>query len=90
MTGETSKREAALLEARRLICVEREGEHGDPNIMFERAAKMWSGYLGVEVSPVQVCDLLTLLKMSRLSNNAEHHDSRVDAIGYLALGGEVV
>lgn len=78
-----------LDEAFKLISLDRAEEYGDAKHNFNRLARMWSAYLDVNLTAAQVCDMMTLLKMSRLANNPEHQDSRVDAIGYLALGGEV-
>jgi hypothetical protein len=79
-----------LREAERLICGDREADYGPPAASFARTAALWSAYLGQPVTAAQVCDCLALLKLARLSHDAGHADSRKDACGYLALGGEVV
>lgn len=63
----------------------RNGVYGKPERSQERIAKMWSAYLGVEVTAQQVCGCMTLLKMARLAETPGHVDSLVDAFGYLYL-----
>ena len=83
-----TNRTEILNEADSLINGERQAHYGTPQENFAAIAKMWSAYLGVEVSPADVCHLMTLLKVARL-RNGPHHDSSVDACGYTALGGEL-
>lgn len=43
---------------------------------------MWSGVLGVDVTPEDVALMMACLKISRLRSTPHHHDSIVDLIGY--------
>jgi len=81
-------RSQVLDEAKKLINGPREDHYGSPESNFGSTAKMWSAYLGYAVSPRDVCNMMALLKLSRL-RRGPHTDSSVDAAGYLALGAEV-
>ena len=78
-----------LADAAALIDGQREQDYGPPAENFARLAALWSAYAGIPLSAPQVCDMLALLKLSRLAHDPGHRDSRVDGCGYLALGGEV-
>jgi hypothetical protein len=43
---------------------------------------MWSTFLGVEITPEQVCWMMVLLKASREVHRSTR-DNRIDAVGYL-------
>jgi hypothetical protein len=64
---------------------DREGTHGDPGKNLRVIAGMWSAYLGVDLTAMDVCNLMCLLKIARLKNNPDHEDSKVDLIGYALL-----
>ena len=81
-------RSQVLDEAKKLINGPREEEYGNPEKSFGKTANMWSAYLGYAVSARDVCNMMALLKLARLSHGV-HLDSSVDAAGYLALGAEV-
>lgn len=49
---------------------------------FKRVAKSWSAILDKKVTPAQVCLMMAALKIIRLANYPEHHDSLADLIGY--------
>ena len=77
-----------LSEAEALINGNREQDYGNPQESFGCIGKMWSAYLGREVSPADVCNMMVLLKVARL-RNGPHRDSNVDGAGYMALGAEM-
>jgi hypothetical protein len=77
-----------LEEATALINGDREQDYGTPQESFGCTSKMWAAYWGHPVSDADVCNLMTLLKVSRL-RNGPHRDSNVDAAGYMALGAEM-
>lgn len=61
-------------------------EYGDPDISFRNIAIMWSTYLGVPISQMDVGLMMVLLKVVR--NNHKHKkDNLVDICGYAALVG---
>jgi hypothetical protein len=49
---------------------------------------MWSAYLGVDVTEVDVAAMMVLLKVSR-SRSSDHSDNWVDVCGYAAIAGEL-
>ena len=73
-----------LSEAYGIIRGERLQHYGPPTESFERIAGMWSAYIGVELTPNDVCALMVLLKQGRM-RDGYHRDSAVDAAGYSAL-----
>lgn len=84
------ERDRILAEAGRLISGDRERDYGSAVEDFTRTGKMWAAILGVdEVTAEQVAMCMTALKLGRLCNTPNHRDSWVDAIGYLALGGDI-
>jgi hypothetical protein len=73
----------AELEAANLVRNgRRQAAYGHPSQDFARTALIWSGILGVDVSPLQVALCMAGLKMSRLVGTPDHRDSLVDAHGY--------
>lgn len=61
----------------------RQAIYGPPDQDFKRTATMRTGLWGAEVATEQVALDMVLLKLSRLVGTPGHHDSIVDAIGYL-------
>jgi hypothetical protein len=77
-----------LMEAVNLINGDREKDYGTPRENFNKIAKMWTIYMNHEVTEYDVCNMMVLLKIARLSQNA-HTDSSIDAAGYAALAAEM-
>ena len=80
-----------LDEAKDIIYGDREKTYGAPDKNLKAIAGYWANHLhtrfGVyhDVTPEDVCIMMTLLKAARLGNDVTHRDSLVDAVGYLAL-----
>lgn len=81
-------RTEVLKEAIELINGDREKHYGTPQESFVCIAQMWGSYLGRPILASDVCNMMALLKIARL-RNGKHHDSSVDAAGYMALGAEM-
>lgn len=64
------------------ILAEREKSYGDPVLMHERIAKIWSGILGHEINANEVALCMIGLKLARSQNDPTHEDSLVDVAGY--------
>lgn len=62
---------------------ERERKYGPPGKDWERTAGMWSSLLGVKITAQQAMLMMICVKLSRLMETPEHHDSMVDVIGYM-------
>jgi hypothetical protein len=67
----------------------RDIEYGSPNVSMLRIAKLWSEYLGYPIDPHEVAICMLLLKVSRISEQAEHKDSYYDLINYATIAGEL-
>lgn len=72
-------------KAKKIVYGDREQTYGDPGKNLRMIAGMWSAYLGIEITPEQVCDMMVQLKIARLKNSPDHEDSKVDIIGYTLL-----
>jgi|TARA_R110000772_G_scaffold72690_4_gene158580 hypothetical protein len=85
------KRDEILSKAGHLIGGDRHKTYGDAATSHGRIAKMWSAYLSVEVSAVDVAAMMVLMKVSRSKGGAvvPHLDNFVDICGYAALAGEM-
>ena len=55
--------------------------YGDPKETFRLVGKLWSSFLGVEISPEKAVVLMILLKVARQRKNI-HNDSVLDIEGY--------
>jgi len=87
LTG--SKRAEILHNAEKCICGQREQDYGSPESNFGLIANLWSDYLDVEVTALDVAMMMCLLKISRIKNGGGSGDSFVDLAGYAACGGEI-
>ena len=72
-------------KAKKIVFGDREQTYGDPGKNLHMIAGMWSAYLGIEITPEQVCDMMVQLKIARLKSSPDHEDSKVDIIGYTLL-----
>ena len=63
---------------------ERGKNYGDIKENHERIAALWSTILGKPVTPVQVIMCMMALKLARLMETPDHHDSALDIAGYAA------
>ena len=82
-------RKRVLKEAERCVCGKREQDYGTPEDNFDRIAKMWSAYMGVEFNPVDVSMFMVMLKAARIKSGGGTMDSFVDGCGYFSCGGEI-
>lgn len=82
-------RNEILEQAARIISGDREDDYGDAAPSFDRIAGMWEAYLGVEMSAVDVANMMILLKVSRSITSADKLDTWYDICGYAALAGEI-
>jgi len=70
-------------EAENIIKTRKEW-HGDPLGNFAKTASFWSGYLGIEITPVDVAMMMCLMKISRFSHSLQY-DNLVDIAGYAKI-----
>ena len=83
------KRKEILENAIKCVCGDRDEQYGSPENSFEEIAKLWSAYLDLEVSSVDVAVMMALFKIARIKTGVQKDDSWIDAAGYLACGGEI-
>lgn len=72
-----------LAEAAAVVHGDRRKDYGTPLENHTRTAKLWSAYLGVDVTAEDVCMLNALQKISR-QKHAPKRDNLVDLAGYAA------
>jgi|CXWL01.1.fsa_nt_gi hypothetical protein len=72
-----------LDRAREIASGDRQRDYGHPIVNHTRTAKLWSAFLGIEITPEQVCDLNALQKFSRLAHSPDHEDSELDVVGWI-------
>ena len=77
------------LDGARETVGERDGSHGEPEDNFARIAQMWSAYLGHEVEPHEVADMMVALKLCRIASGHPDPDHHVDICGYGTLGAHL-
>lgn len=82
-------RQRVLKEAERCACGKREQDYGWPEDNFGRIANLWSAYMGVEFTPVDVSMMMVMLKAARIKSGGGTMDSFVDGCGYFSCGGEI-
>ena len=71
----------AVVRAVKVVVGERNDDYGNPFFNHSKTAELWSTYLGVAISPEQVCMLNILQKISR-SLTVITPDTLADIIGY--------
>lgn len=65
--------------------------HGSAKNNFEMIAKLWSIYLGIDITKQDVGFLMSLLKFARYKGgDKDNLDNFVDAANYIALAGEML
>lgn len=67
------------------IVEERGKSYGNGDANLTRIAALWSAYLGVDITPRDVCWLMVLLKSSRARQDPTNPDNTLDGRGYLEL-----
>lgn len=84
-------RKGILDAAEKCVCRDRQDTHGKPEDSFGAIANMWTAYLDVgrEITPVDVANMMILLKIGRAKGNPKHMDNWVDVAGYAACAGEI-
>lgn len=92
-------RQDYLTSAAECVCKSREEQYGSPEDSFGVIAQLWEIYIKAKcvggqdvdvcIRPEDVANLMALLKIARIAGGKFKADSYVDAIGYLACGGEI-
>lgn len=84
-------RKTILDAAEKCVCNDRQDQYGKPEDSFGAIANLWTAYLDVgrEITPVDVAQMMILLKVGRAKGNPAHTDNWVDMAGYAACAGEI-
>lgn len=82
-------RKTILEAAEKCVCHDRQDTHGKPEGSFGAIAELWTAYKGVEFDPVDVAQMMILLKIARAKGNPKHADNWIDMAGYAACAGEI-
>ena len=84
-------RKTILDAAEKCVCQDRQDTYGRPEDSFGAIADLWMAYLGTgqEIDPVDVANMMVLLKIARAKENPKHQDNWVDMAGYAACAGEI-
>ena len=84
-------RKTILDAAEKCVCNDRQDQYGKPEDSFGAIADLWTAYLGTgkEIDPVDVANMMILLKIGRAKENPKHQDNWVDIAGYAACAGEI-
>lgn len=83
-------RETVLAQARNCVCGQREEDYGTPEDNFSRIADYWTEYLDTPIYPLDVANMMILLKIARTQSGKPTLDSYVDIAGYAACAGEIM
>jgi hypothetical protein len=84
-----------MIEAEELLIkcsetlIERGKQYGDAHDLYRGTAQLWSAYTGQTVTPSDICMMMALMKIGRLSQGVDdkeaHFDTYIDAVNYIAL-----
>jgi len=83
-------RDEILKEAARIISSDRAEDYGPADESFKRIARLWTAYLDVAVSPMDVANMFVLSKVQRTLTSPAKTDTWLDICGYAALAGEMM
>lgn len=84
-------RSDCLENAKEIVNGKRQQEYGTVEDNFGVIAEFWTTYLGhiVKIEPDDVANMMSLMKIARISTGGGTVDSYVDLAGYAACGCEV-
>jgi hypothetical protein len=89
------KAEQIAKRAAELVSGERAQKHGDSKRNMMNIAALWNAYLKIRRDPlsdltgVDVCHLMALLKVARTQSGELHPDDWIDSVGYLIIAGDL-
>lgn len=85
-----ANRQEILTTAGQLIGGDRQATYGDAKEMHQSIADLWSSYIGVDLTAVDIAAMMVLMKVARARKGSKKHtDNWVDICGYAALAGEM-
>jgi len=90
------KAQQHLDEAAGLVGGDRARQHGDVRLLNDHVAELWTAYLqprrhrlDQSLDARDVLAMMALLKLARAQHGDYNRDDWVDALGYVALAGQV-
>lgn len=96
ITEKQVTRADCLHEAEKCVCGKREQDYGKVEDNFSTIARLWAVYLKaaipgleIEIDPVDVAMMMSLLKIARIATGTATADSFIDLAGYAACGCEI-
>jgi hypothetical protein len=72
------------VDALRLVDEDRQEKYGNYDENLSRIAEMWSGFLGTDISAMDVALMMVLVKISR-SKAGYARDNAVDGVAYFLI-----
>ena len=82
-------RDQVLQAAEKCVCGGRNSDYGEPERNFKKISELWSTYMGFNITERDVCMMMVLLKVARVSTGKGTEDCFVDIAGYAACAGEL-
>lgn len=82
-------RSEILKRADEIINGQREQDYGAVENNFGLIGQLWTVYLDHLVTAQDVANMMTLFKIARIKTGRGTEDSYIDAVGYMACGGEI-
>ena len=82
-------RTECLQAAEKIVTSDRENIYGSPEDNFELIANLWSHYLSYKVDPIDVPNMMILLKVARAVMGKFNADNYIDIAGYAACACEI-
>lgn len=86
------RREEALDRAREIVTKDRNKDYGDPENNFRDIAEAWNIYLGGthKLKPIDVANMMVLMKIMRAKTSPFKLDHYDDIIGYAACATDCI
>ena len=84
-----------LQKTEKLVNGDRDKTHGNKIINHENISRLWSAYLqnktklNIIISPEDVAQLMSLLKIARTQAGEHNIDDYIDGCGYQAIAGHI-
>lgn len=90
----SQRRRRTLDRVAGFICKDRQNQYGDAEDNFRNIAFIWTWWLqkrglmpqGTEITRLDVCQMMALMKACRKLNNILFQDNWDDSVGYEAIG----
>lgn len=64
--------------------------YAKPDSFFVQLSHVWSGLLGVKLTPSQCCAMMMAFKACRVINKPDHQDTADDLVGYSLIMTELI